>query len=215
MSSEITCTEEDKDLCIHAFWYTTCYFSIDGNYILECLPQQQYDEGSNRKSDNKKNLSSYPVHGGSGFLLGMGITSFWRFFKFGHRPNHKERSLKYQATSAHARHDFYENSCDTAADCEALKVVSRVIGQLPPPHTWPNRPLYLRTSPLHAEIVARSSHNSQVQVVKEVPVQLHGGPSGFGASAEHLGIPIDTEHFHGRAYLLIADLPDTPKDYFR
>jgi hypothetical protein len=46
-------------------------------------------------------------------------------------------------------------------------------------------------------------------------IKIHQDPTHFGAGFESPGFPIDSEYFHGRAYFVIAGLPDSPNDFFR
>lgn len=76
------------------------------------------------------------------------------------------------------------------------------------PEKWPNRPILIRRS--HNMIPSTIPYPSMIHEELMRPLRIHN----FEHPALSV-IDIDTELFIGKAYLLLADLPDSPCEYFK
>lgn len=99
-------------------------------------------------------------------------------------------------------------------DVSALEFEDRVkqlmlLQQLGHPDNWPNQPVAIRRSPEMLAATNSTQQSSQKQKLLQ-PLKLHiPGP------AELSLVPIESDLFSGRAYIIMANLPDSPHDQFR
>lgn len=104
-----------------------------------------------------------------------------------------------------------EPTCETPVIEENLTKMNGI----PPPEEWPNRPIYVRSSP--SSIPSSDSVNSHTNDMKQVQnvhsvVDDEKGKSVYDPHSSL--IPIDTDLFHGHMRLNVRGIAGLPSDYF-